>query len=53
MRDIRYFPFLAFSSTKNTYISVFRDSDLSKMQKDKIKMLSRYDIILSDSRIGN
>jgi hypothetical protein len=30
-----------------------RDSDLCKMQTDKTKILSGYDIIFSDSGIGN
>jgi hypothetical protein len=54
MADRRYFLFLSFFLLqKNTYISMFSDSDLSKMQIDRIKMLSEYVIILSDSGIGN
>ena len=49
--DIYYF-FLSFSSTKE-YIYMFSDSDLSKMQIDRIKMLSEYVTILSDSGIRN
>jgi hypothetical protein len=47
-KTIFYFPtfsFLSFSSKKNTYISVFRDSDLDRIQTDWIKMLLGYDII--------
>jgi hypothetical protein len=50
IKDKRYFLVLL---QKNKYISVFRDLDLSKMQTDMTKMLSGYDIIFSDSGIGN
>jgi hypothetical protein len=50
--DILFILFYFFFFTKE-YISALRDSDLCKMQTDKTKILSGYDIIFSDSGIGN